>query len=177
MFFLETPRLILVATPLAVVRQRLRHADFSASLALPTGPRAIHFPAHWPGDALVFFAAIDEAGVEPSDEDWTGMLIEKASNTAIGQLGAIGQPDANGKIEIGYGLNPEFHRRGYATEMIGALTAWLLEQPSVNVVSANTAVANLASQRVLEKNGFRRVGASFNDEDGPLHCWERSVAK
>ncbi|MGC4047903.1 MAG: GNAT family N-acetyltransferase [Armatimonas sp.] len=170
--YLETPRLILFSTPLAVVRTRLVQTDFSASVSLLSGTREIFFPAPWPGDALMFFPGIDEAGVEP--DDWSGTLLEKSTNIAIGQLGTMGQPDANGSIEIGYGLNPDAWGKGYATEIVGAFTAWLLQQPNVKTVRADTAVGNLASQRVLQKNGFLICGEGENDEDGKLLCWAKS---
>jgi [ribosomal protein S5]-alanine N-acetyltransferase len=171
MFFLETDRLILVSTPLAVVRTRLKTDSFSAPVPLPESSLTVTFPSAWPGDGLVFFPGIDEAGVEPGD--WGGTLIEKSSSTAIGQLGCLGQPDEAGVIEIGYGLNPSARGQGYATEIVGALTDWLLARPDVSLVRADTAVENAASQRVLEKNGFASIGIGHSEDDGALLLWEK----
>ena len=41
-------------------------------------------------------------------------------------------------------------------------------------MTAETAVDNLASQRVLEKNGFVRTGVGSNDDDGDLVLWATS---
>lgn len=170
--YLETPRLILFSTPLAVIRRRLEESDFTEFVELPSGSREISFPPDWPGDAMVFFPALVEAGVEP--KDWGGTLLEKSTNAAIGQLGAIGRPDRNGSIEIGYGLTPAARGKGYATEIVGAFTQWLLNKPQVTTVRADTAVGNAASQRVLEKNGFLICGEGENEEDGKLLCWAKT---
>ncbi len=171
MFFLETPRLILFPTSLAIARTRLKTDDFTLTVALPGGVREVHFPPEWPGDALQFFPGIDEAGVEP--DDWGGTALEKSSNTAIGGISAFGRPDEAGSIEIGYGMNPSACGQGFATEIVGGLTDWLLARPDVRVVRADTAVENVASQRVLEKNGFVSIGVGHSEDDGALFLWEK----
>lgn len=40
------------------------------------------------------------------------------------------------------------------------------------LLSAETGVGNIASQRVLERNGFIRTGERIDAEEGPLICWE-----
>jgi [ribosomal protein S5]-alanine N-acetyltransferase len=102
-----------------------------------------------------------------------GVVIERSSLTAIGELGCKSDPDASGAVEIGYGLNPSVWNRGYATEIVSAFTAWLLEQPTVRTVTAETATSNPASARVLEKSGFVRMGTSWNEDDGSLILWQR----
>lgn len=82
-------------------------------------------------------------------------------------------PDDNENVHVGYGLNPDIQGRGYATEMVGALTAWLLEQPSVSRVTAEWLENNPASVRVLQKTGFVQVGRKASDK-GPLLLWARS---
>jgi RimJ/RimL family protein N-acetyltransferase len=42
----------------------------------------------------------------------------------------------------------------------------------VALISAETGFENIASQRVLERNGFIRVGKRIDAKDGPLTCWE-----
>lgn len=90
-------------------------------------------------------------------------------------MGFKGVPDSDGSIEIGYGINPAYHGHGYATEMVHAMVSWALGQPAVSRVTAETREDNQASIRVLEKVGFRRIGARLEPEDGPLIIWERTV--
>ena len=169
---LETPRLWLVPTPLAVVRARLLRAGFDADVETPAGVRSVHFPQAWPGDALVFFPALAQLKSDAPDA-WGGTAIERASGVAIGMLGGKGGPDDAGRIEIGYGLIPEAWGQGYATESVRALTLWLLARSEVQIVAAETSVENFASQRVLEKCGFLKVGERTDPEDGPLYLWEK----
>jgi len=63
-------------------------------------------------------------------------------------------PLQEGEVEVGHSELPQFQSRGYAGEMVGALTAWALAQPSVLRVVAETECANYASLRVLAKVGF-----------------------
>ncbi len=176
MFYLETQQLMLVATPLDVIKKRLTHDDtFTADMPVANGPRLVTFPATWPGDALVIFPRlIDHLEKNPGQELWDGTLIERAILTAAGQLGAKGAPDENGVVEIGYNVSPAFQGRGYATEMVGALSAWLLDQPGVTQVTAECLETNVASARVLQKTGFELVCKRAGDE-GPLLVWVRSI--
>ena len=70
-----------------------------------------------------------------------------------------------GTVEIGYGILPAFRGRGYAAEAAGAAVRWALTQPGVRSVEAETDADNAASQRVLEKIGFRATGQI--GEEGP----------
>lgn len=175
MFYLETTRLILVQTPLDVLQTRLREHPFAAYVILPSGTIHVTFPAEWPGDALVFFPKLIEQHQSAADEiPWGGTLIDRTEHVAVGQMGCKGPPQ-NGIVEIGYGINPSYQNRGYATEMVQALTEWCLSQPIVSRVTAECREDNYASIRVLEKAGFKRVGQRVDAEDGALILWERSV--
>ncbi len=66
-----------------------------------------------------------------------------------------GAPDETGTIEIGYGTYPVFQRRGYMTEMVQGMIGWAKTQPGIRRVIADTDTENVASQKVLEKCGFR----------------------
>jgi ribosomal-protein-alanine N-acetyltransferase len=48
--------------------------------------------------------------------------------------------------------------RGLTTAALHELVVYAFEELGLHRVEAGTAVVNVASQRVLEKNGFRRVG-------------------
>lgn len=63
-------------------------------------------------------------------------------------------------------------RVGDAPRAIGQLLEWARHDPRVALVSAETGLENIASQRVLKRNGFIRTGERIDAEDGPLICWE-----
>lgn len=66
--------------------------------------------------------------------------------------------DGNGVTEIGYGILEEYQGKGYATEAVGAVTAWAFRHPGIKAVEAEAAPENRASQRVLQKCGFVPTG-------------------
>ena len=60
--------------------------------------------------------------------------------------------------DIGYAILARHSGKGYATEAAAALLAHALGPLGHPRLAAFTSLANLASQRVLEKIGFRRLG-------------------
>jgi RimJ/RimL family protein N-acetyltransferase len=71
----------------------------------------------------------------------------------VGDCGTHGEAD--GDLEIRYGIAPPYRRRGYATEVIAALVAWARRTPEVErVVARRVRVENVASRRALERCGF-----------------------
>ena len=105
-------------------------------------------------------------------------LVEVATRTVIGCCGFRAPPDADGMVEIGYGIAPGFQGQGRATEAARALVAFAFADERVRSVRAHTRPEANASARVLLKCGFIRVGEVVDPEDGPVWRWEleRSAA-
>ena len=62
-------------------------------------------------------------------------------------------------FEIGYRVTPSERRKGYTTEAARLVVDHLFTtRKEVERIESVTDTANVASQRVLEKNGFRREG-------------------
>jgi [ribosomal protein S5]-alanine N-acetyltransferase len=171
---LETQRLFLIHPPLEVMKTRLVKDHFTAFVSDLN--LEITFPPEYPGDVLGFlesWAAHVEVNGHPSDQPG-GCVIHKLERLAIGQIGFKGQPDTDGNVEIGYGLNSTHHNQGYASEAVGALVKWALESGFAKKITAETLETNLASGRVLEKLKFVQVGNRFDaEEGGNLILWER----
>lgn len=70
-------------------------------------------------------------------------------------VGYKGNPNTQGLVEIGDGINPHNQNQGYATEAFRAMIAWAFQHPTCKAVLAETKLSNLASQRVLVKAGMR----------------------
>lgn len=92
----------------------------------------------------------------------------------VGLLSLV-RPPADGELRIGYGIAPSRHGRGIACRAVAGLVAWAATDPRVARISAETAVDNPPSQRVLERNGFHVTGSREDLEDGALLCWEKHV--
>ena len=99
---------------------------------------------------------------------WT--LISKADNKMIGDLCFVGEPDANGEVEIGYGTYEEFRGKGYMTEAVAGIIKWVNEQPEVRTVSASTEIDNVASYSILEHNNFIKVA-----EGEGMYTWKLKI--
>jgi ribosomal-protein-alanine N-acetyltransferase len=70
---------------------------------------------------------------------------------------------------IGYWVDRRRNGRGLATGAVTEILAYAFDELSLHRVEAATLVDNVSSQRVLEKNGFDRIGLArrflrINDE-------------
>lgn len=170
---LATSRLSLVPITVEVVEAVLagRRGDVEALLDAK-------LPAAWPGRALIeraFWASPVHIRANPEVRLWGDrvMVTREAPFKIVGSVVFHGAPDAEGAIEVAYGVEEESQGRGYATEAVGASVAWALSHPSVRVVRATTPPWHVPSKRVLEKCGFREVGTREGDVLGELLEFER----
>jgi RimJ/RimL family protein N-acetyltransferase len=78
------------------------------------------------------------------------------------------------QYEIGYGVIPNEREKGYATEAATILVDYLFLSKDIVRIQADTTEGNLASQRVLEKVGFKREGIlrKVNFEHG---AWRNAI--
>jgi RimJ/RimL family protein N-acetyltransferase len=80
----------------------------------------------------------------------------RADGLAVGGIGFFGPPDADGRVELGYGLVPSARGRGFATEALRAFVA-LAGGHGARTIAADTELGNVASRRVLRAAGFAEV--------------------
>lgn len=90
-----------------------------------------------------------------TEENW--FIIEKKDGSKIGEIGH-GEWGGEKRIEIGYFLVPSERRKGYCTEAVKILVDYLFLSKDIVRIQAHTDVRNVASQKVLEKNGFKKEG-------------------
>jgi [ribosomal protein S5]-alanine N-acetyltransferase len=160
MFQLETDRLRLI--PLPPFALRLLLLDRAAMEdRLDLKPSGMQIPESFQDkmpDAMQWWATETEA--HPDHWMWftNWEVVLQEENRSIGGCGYAGLPNEHGQVFIGYWMDPRFHGQGYMTEAVEALARWAFEHPMVREVAANTPADNLASQRVLAKNGFVRRG-------------------
>ncbi|WP_163832733.1 GNAT family N-acetyltransferase [Spartinivicinus ruber] len=89
------------------------------------------------------------------NEGVTLLIIEKQLKMPIGLLIlAQDETNTNGiELRIGYLLEESAWGKGFASELIKGLISWS-EENKVSLLTAGVEKENLASQRILEKNGF-----------------------
>jgi ribosomal-protein-alanine N-acetyltransferase len=118
-----------------------------------------------------FLARLRSAASADSWRDGFG-VVQLADNRLIGLCSFNGPPDAEGAVEISYGIAPGYAGRGYATEAAQLLIAQAFSDRRVRRVLAHTLPERNASTRILEKCGFKHCGELVDPVDGPIWCWE-----
>ena len=83
---------------------------------------------------------------------------ESGRGVAVGAGGFKGPPSADGSVEIGYSVLPEFQRHGFATEAARGLLQRAYGDPGVEYVVAETLSDPAPSIAVLHRIGFELVG-------------------
>jgi len=109
-----------------------------------------------------------------ASDPWTFgfALFHPARGAVIGSAGFAGQPDADGLVELAYGIAREYRGKGYATEAARALVAFAFASGRVRTVRAHTLPQINPSTRVLAKCGFGRVEDFIDPIDGLVWRWE-----
>lgn len=140
-----------------------------ASLLSGHGPRSFTLADTpiAPVGILQMLADID-ARVAATFNPASWLIVEQGE---VAGLCSIVRPPDGDQIAIGYGIAPSRQGRGIAGRAVGEIVAWARGDDRVGAITAETAVANIASQRLLIRNGFIQAGERIDDEDGPLLCW------
>ncbi|MCR2805573.1 GNAT family N-acetyltransferase [Paenibacillus soyae] len=112
---------------------------------------------------------LDQVRDDPTTIGWGVWFVQqKESLQVIGDIGFKGKPHQR-TVEVGYGMQPSHHNKGFATEAVSGLLHWAFSTGLVDRVIAECSVDNGPSFRVLEKVGMKQVSVS----DGMIY-WELS---
>ncbi|MBN1212816.1 MAG: GNAT family N-acetyltransferase [candidate division Zixibacteria bacterium] len=88
----------------------------------------------------------------------TRLVVElKATGEPVGEC-KLGSPDENGISETDIKLLPQFWGKGYGTEIKRGLVDYLFTHTACRAVKASPNKNNIASQRMQEKVGGKKVG-------------------
>lgn len=121
-------------------------------------------------EALPYALAQLQSG---APETWgTYLFIHSADHALIGLGGYKGAPDAEGIVEIGYGIAPAYRGKGYAREAAQGMIDYAFRQPAVEKVWAHTLAEPNASVRVLTKCGLTMIGEFEDPDDGKIWRWQ-----
>jgi RimJ/RimL family protein N-acetyltransferase len=99
-----------------------------------------------------------------------------ANGEVVGLCGLKEPPSAAGEVELGYGVAESRRRRGHASAAVRAVIEAVRRDFAVRAITATTEFSNLASQRVLESNGFERTGTRWDSSDGEVIVWRRPLS-
>jgi [ribosomal protein S5]-alanine N-acetyltransferase len=146
------------ARPIETHRLRLEPLDREIAALVPSdrgvAERKLGAVFHdaWPSDDLRDW--LDSVAAESRFRPYA--IVERATNTVVGDVGFLGPPDAKGQLEVGYSIVSDRRRGGYASEAAAAVVMWALEQVGVKAIIAECQATNTASIRTLERLGFQR---------------------
>lgn len=158
---IRTPRLDLIAGGATLLRAELEGRE---SLEAALG---IHVPPTWPpelydADAIEWMLArLDK---DSGFEEWGFRYFvlrgspESAGPVAVGAGGYKGPPTPEGTVEIGYSIQADYQRRGFASEAVRGLLDNAYAHGDITRVIAETLPELEPSIGVLRKTGFELVG-------------------
>jgi len=96
-----------------------------------------------------------------SMEDKTAIwwvVCSKCSGKLVGYGGLFGIDTDNHRAEIGYGFLKEYWGKGYASSIVGFITNYGFAELNLHRIFGLVDPQNMASIRVLEKNGYLNEG-------------------
>lgn len=112
---------------------------------------------------------IADLSADPTVQPWLGrgiVLTEPdGMRRLVGTAGFHSPPGPDGRVEVGYRVEPEFRRQGVATEVVHALFDWASRQ-GVDRFRASVAPGNVASLAIIRGLRFQQVGVQMDDIDG-----------
>lgn len=163
---IRTPRLelVLMSVPLMEALQR-RDVDAASSELDAEVPV-------WMADELQDFLnyRLRQLKTDSSIREWLGRAIvftePDGSRHAVGSVGFHGPPDAEGRLEVGYSVDPRYRRRGFAREAVRALFDWAHERYGISRFVASVGPWNEASLNLIRQLGFHQIGEQMDEIDG-----------
>jgi RimJ/RimL family protein N-acetyltransferase len=124
---------------------------------------------------------IADLEIDPDAQPWLGraIVVTEADGTrrVIGTAGFHQPPDADGRVEVGYRVEPAWRRKGIATEVVRALFDWATREHGIHRFRASVSPNNVPSLAIVRGFGFRQTGIQIDDIDGEelvfeLDHWE-----
>lgn len=150
--FVETERLVI---------RRFRAEDAAAFAAYRSDPDVARYQSWTPPLCLQDAAELvrEFATGDPGVAGWFQYAIapREAADVLIGDIGVLLHENLM-QAEIGFSLDRRYQGRGYATEAVRAMLAYLFEELKLRRVSAECDARNEPSARLLQRVGFHREG-------------------
>lgn len=104
-------------------------------------------------------------------------MVLRSSKEIVGSTSFHGAPNADGMVEIGLGVHPDFRGRGLAREALVGMWSWVVEQPGVDTLRYTVSATNVPSMKIINGFGFTHVGVQNDEKDGPEEIFEMSASE
>ncbi len=165
---LETERLLL---------RRVSKDDLNEILELRGNPETMKFIPRplvkTEEDALNHFKMIDEKIEKNEGINWA--ITVRGNPKLIGIIGHYRIQPENHRCEIGYMILPQYKGQGIVTEAIKAVLEYGFEDMNMHSIEAVIDPDNIASERVLQKNGFVKEAHILENEYYDGKFWDTVI--
>jgi len=91
----------------------------------------------------------------------------KGTGELIGDTGISEVEGKPNEAEIGYCIGQKYRSKGYASELLSAISNFVGSRFGIGVIWGRVVHGNQVSAKVLEKNGYQFVKEEFGAEDDP----------
>lgn len=159
---------------------RLRLRDFTADdwpavLGYQRDPRYLRL-YEWadrtPAEVQAFVQMfIDQQSAKPRTRFQLAVTL-RLTGELIGNCGIRRDAPTSHEAEIGYELSPDQWGQGYASEAVAEIVRFGFDELGVHRITAWLVADNVASARVLEKNGFQLEGRLRDKEQYKGRYWD-----
>jgi RimJ/RimL family protein N-acetyltransferase len=151
-------RTVFLTDRLRIRRSSASEIDVAFFYALWTNPRVMINVGFPQGLRITEEAVRGQLAAQPASDFDIRLVAElKDSSTMIGEC-KLGRPDHDGVCETDVKLLPKYWGQGFGTEIKQTLVDYLFTHTDCTAVKATPNKSNLASQRMQEAVGGKRVG-------------------
>ncbi len=150
---------MIFTTPrLGIRKARPSERDVDLLYRLWTSPEVMKFVG-FPHGLRITAEEVKTQLAGQADSEYDVRLLVELNRTGqcIGEC-KLGRPDRDGVSETDVKLFPEFWGQGYGTEIKRGLVAYLFGNTDCKCIQATPNRANIASQKMQEAVGARRIG-------------------
>jgi ribosomal-protein-alanine N-acetyltransferase len=165
----DVPSIVTARLELVSMSPEFMRASLDGDLVLAARLLGAALPSDWPVAAAgTLRRRLHQLAHDPCEQPWLlrAMLSRSTPRTLVGRIGFHAPPDARGAVEIGYAVEPEYRRHGYATEAVEAMLAWARREHGIRRFVASVSPTNAPSLAIVKKFGFVQTGSQWDDEDG-----------
>lgn len=165
---LETERLLL---------RRVAESDYPEIMELRGNPETMKYIPRPlvtnKEEALQHFKMIDDKIESNEGINWA--ITIKGNPKLLGIIGHYRLQPENYRCEIGYMILPEYNGKGIVTEAIKAVLEYGFDDLQMHSIEAVIDPENIASERVLQKNGFVKEAHFIENEFANGKFWDSVI--
>ena len=119
---------------------------------------------------------VPQVKADPACNKWfVRWIVLKEKQEIIGSTSFHGEPDSDGMLEIGLGIETEYQNQGFAKESLLGMWRWAATFPEVRTFRYTVSPDNAPSIAVIKYFGFDFKGQQMDEIDGPEDIYEMTV--